>query len=202
MAKNLNFSIGGKNYEAAPVKIERKKLYGWVEIKALDDEGSECTAVSIDEGGELVIPKGGTGMGILDTKGCWVERDSLKSVFAETGNPAPLVPSSYDAPVILDKPVSAEEFLDYEITAFYQLDGAPPDFINALNGKIYSFIYNLRAGYEGSPAFVLTQEGTAYMFTGYKSDFQFLSLEQAGAVEDETEGEIEDESEEIDFSFM
>ena len=206
MAKNLTFSIGGKSYEAAPVKIERKKLYGWVELKALDDKGDECAAVSVDEGGELIIPKGGTGLGILDEEGRWVERGSLKAVFAETGEPAPLVPSSYDAPVVLDKPVSPEEFLDHEITALYQLNGADAnadaDFIKALNNKIYSFVYNLRADYEGTPAFVLAQDGAAYMFTGNKTDFQYLSLEQAGAVEEEAEEALEDESEEIDFSFM
>jgi len=203
MAKSLTFTISGKSFEASPVKIERKKLYGSVEVAALDDEGGECSAVSVDEGGALVIPKGGTGLGVLDGKGRWVERASIKTVFAETGKPAPLVPSSYDAPIVLDKQVSAEEFLDYEITAFYQLDGAAADFVKALGGGIYYFVYNLRADYEGSPAFVLAQDGVAYMFTGNKTDFQYLSLEQAGVVEDEGEEEIaDDESDELDFSFM
>jgi len=211
MAKNLSFSIKGAHYEAAPVKIERKKLYGWVEVKALDDNGDECTAVSIDEGGSLVIPKGGTGLGILDNNGRWVERSSLKAVYADTGENAVLVPSSYDAPVVLDKPVSPEEFLDHEIIAFYQLDfantgaeagtSAGADFIKALGRDIYAFVYNLRADYEGTQAFVLAQDGTAYMFTGNKTDFQYMSMEMAGAVEEETE-ELEEEGDDLDFSFM
>ena len=202
MAKNLTFTIGAKNYEAAPVKIERKKLYGWIEIKAIDDKGDECTAVSIDEGGELIIPKGGTGLGNLDAKGRWVDRGSLKTVFAQTGKPAVLVPSSYDGPIALDNAVSPEEFLDYEVTGFYQLQDAPADFIKALKDKIFSFVYNLRADYEGSPAFVFAQDGVAYMFTGNKTDFTYLSLEQAGALEEDSGEEPEEENDEIDFSFM
>jgi hypothetical protein len=200
MAKNLTFIIDGKNFEAAPVKIERKKLYGWTETKAFDDYGNECFAAAIDEGGNFIIPKGGTSLGALDEKGCWVDKANLKTVLVETGKPATLVPSSYDEPIRLDTEVSAEEFLDHEISSFYQLTGTDSDFAKALKDKIFTFVYNLRADYEGSPAFILAQDSAVYMFTGYKSNFEFLSLEQAGVLD--AEDEEEEENEEIDFSFM
>jgi len=103
MAKNLSFTLDGAEYFAAPVKIERKKLYGWSEVIALDDEGNECSLVTVDETGSFIIPKGGTGMGILAPDGKWADRSSLKAVDAE-GKDAPLVPSSFDAPVVLDTP--------------------------------------------------------------------------------------------------
>ncbi|GHV94080.1 hypothetical protein AGMMS50293_04000 [Spirochaetia bacterium] len=201
MAKNLVFSIKGADYEAAPVKVDRKKLYGWSETKALDDQGNECVAVSIDESGALIIPKGGLGMGILSPKGAWVERSSLKALTLD-GKEAALVPSSYDAPIPLDTKVTVNEYLDHSITAFYQLEGAPPELLKAVGGDIYTFIYNLRADYEGSPAFLLESEGSLYMLLGYKSDFEMLGLAEAAVIDEEADGDEEDESDEIDFSMF
>jgi hypothetical protein len=197
MAKELVFHLDGAEYSAGPVKIERKKLHGWSEVKALDDQGNECASVNMDEGGTLILPKGSLGMGVLSPEGEWVERSSLKAVTPD-GADAPLVPSSYDAPVLLDREASIEEFLDHNVAALYQLVGASDAFIRALGNKIFSFTYNLRADYEGSPAFVLAQDGTVYMFAGWKTDFAFLSLNQVAAL-DEDEEESDDE---IDFSFM
>ena len=36
MAKELMFKLGGTDYGAAPVKLERKKIYGWTDIVATD----------------------------------------------------------------------------------------------------------------------------------------------------------------------
>jgi hypothetical protein len=199
MAKDLIFTLSGADYSAAPVKIDRKKLYGWSEVKALDDAGNECVAVNMDESGTLILPKGGLGMGILSPEGEWVERASLKALTPD-GLDAPLVPSSYDAPVLLGREASVEEFLDHNITALYQLSGASGEFIRALGDKIFTFTYNLRADYEGSPAFVLAKDGAAYLFTGQNTNFAFLSLNET-AVLDEDEEESADEAE-IDFTLM
>lgn len=34
MAKELSFSLAGAEYAAAPVKLERKKIYGWSDLVA------------------------------------------------------------------------------------------------------------------------------------------------------------------------
>jgi len=36
MAKDLNFVLGASKFAAAPVKLERKKLYGWTELRVQD----------------------------------------------------------------------------------------------------------------------------------------------------------------------
>lgn len=36
MAKELVFKLSGADYGAAPVKLERKKIYGWTDIVATD----------------------------------------------------------------------------------------------------------------------------------------------------------------------
>jgi hypothetical protein len=201
MAKNLIFTLQGACYEAAPVKIERKKLYGWSEVKTLDDGGDECDAVQTDETGSFIIPKGGLGMGILSQKGEWVDRSDLKALTID-GKDAPLVPSSYDAPIVLDRPVSVETLLDCTVTAFYQLSGAPEDFVKAVGDGIYAFVYNLRTDYEGADAFLLTQDNVLYMLTGFTSNFEMLGMDESAVLEDESEDAVEDEAGEIDFSMF
>ena len=105
MARNLVFRINKAEMAAAPVKVDRKKLYGWTELKALDDEGRECRSATMDETGTLIIPKGGMGMGLLSPEREWVERSSLKAVRAD-GSDAEIIPSSYNAPIDLAETVT------------------------------------------------------------------------------------------------
>ena len=44
MAKELLFQLAGTNYSVAPVKLERKKIYGWTTIVATDRDGSVCSS--------------------------------------------------------------------------------------------------------------------------------------------------------------
>lgn len=39
MAKELVFKLAGTDYGAAPVKLERKKIYGWTDVVATDRNG-------------------------------------------------------------------------------------------------------------------------------------------------------------------
>jgi hypothetical protein len=157
MARELTFLVEDKEYTISPTKIDRKKLYGWTENVAYDDEGEECKLVSMDESGTLIIPKGGIALGILSDNGFWVQRSELKAVY-EDGTPAEMIVSSYNTQNELSKKVSIEEFLDYSIKSFYQLDGASDELVNLIGDDIYSFIYSYRDSYEGKTAFILTSE--------------------------------------------
>lgn len=42
MAKELTFSLAGTEYASAPVKLERKKIYGWSDLVATDKVGEVC----------------------------------------------------------------------------------------------------------------------------------------------------------------
>jgi hypothetical protein len=200
MARNLTFSIGDATYGVVPAKVERGKLYGWSETVALDDDGNECKAVSMDETGTLIIPKGGLGMGILSEDREWVDRSSLRFVTLD-GQDAPLIKSSYEGVIALEREVGAEEFLDHSITAIYQLAGADPELVGAVGEKIYAFTYSFRDSYEGSPAFVLASGGVLFMLVGYSTVFEMLSLNEVGAIEpEENEAGDGDDDDEIDFS--
>jgi len=45
MAKELTFHLGGNAFAAAPVKLERKKLYGWSSLVATDRDGRICKTI-------------------------------------------------------------------------------------------------------------------------------------------------------------
>ena len=200
MARNLTFKVNSAEYAASPVKIDRKKLYGWTELKALDDEGRECAIVNMDETGTLILPKGGVGMGILAPDGQWAERSSLKAVKSD-GSDAEAIPSSFSAPVELKNAVDADTFFDHNIVSVYQLDEAPAELLKAIGKNIFTFTYSFRDSFKGETAFVLAAADTLFMLVGYKTQYEMLSLAQAEAI-DETESEDEEESDDLDFSMI
>jgi hypothetical protein len=206
MARELTFITGDREYTASPTKIDRKKLYGWTENIALDDEGNECKLVSTDESGTLIIPKGGIALGIISDDGFWTPRSELKAVY-EDGSSAELIPSSYSVPIELSKKASVEEFLNYSIKAFYQLSGADDEFIDFIGDNIYSFTYCYRDSYEGKTAFLLTagdkgKDKNLFMMIGALNEFEMLGITQISVIEEETEEEEEEEDTEIDFSMF
>ncbi|MDR2285984.1 MAG: hypothetical protein LBE04_00685 [Prevotellaceae bacterium] len=206
MARELTFLVNGKEYVSSPTKIDRKKLYGWTENIALDDEGNECKLVSMDESGTFIIPKGGIALGIVSSDGFWVQRSELKAVY-EDGMPAELMPSSYSVPIELSQKVGIDEFLDYSILSFYQLDGVSDELINFIGNDIYSFTYCYRDSYEGKTAFLLTagdqnKGKNLFMMIGVLNEFEMISLVQTSIIEEEPEIEEEEEDTEIDFSMF
>jgi len=200
MARNLTFSIKKKEYEVIPLKVDRKKLYGWTEILALDEHDEPCKLVNTDESGRFIIPKGGTGLGILSRKGEWVDRSTLRTV-KENGDPAEVIPSSFTILISLSKKVTVEEYLDYSITDFYELSEAPDAMIRAIGEDIYFFEYSYLDSYEGTPAFIMVSGGVLFMLLGYKNRFDMLCLGDCKQI-DEEDDFIEIEDDDIDFSMF
>ncbi|MDR3237155.1 MAG: hypothetical protein LBT84_01495 [Spirochaetia bacterium] len=202
MARNLTFSLKGTEYSASPLKIDRKKLYGWTTTMAFDDNENLCTLAQMDETGTIIIPKGGTGLGILSPEKKWVARSELKAVTETDGSDAQLIPSTYSGTIALETTVSSEEFLNHSITGFYQLTGADPALIEAAKDSIYTFLYSYKDSYEGSCAFLIESGGALFMLVGYKSEFEMLSLNQTGIIDDAPDEEDDAASDEIDFSMF
>ena len=103
MAKEFRLILGGAEYASAPIKLERKKLYGWTDLVATDASGEVCRKAQLDPDGELLIPPGAVKIGILDEDGAWVERSELVAVDAD-GQELPIVPSSFGRPSSLARP--------------------------------------------------------------------------------------------------
>ena len=196
MGRTLAFNLNGSLFYAEPVKIERKKLYGFNKTFVYDESGLECETANLDEGASGIIPKGGLGMGILSPEGLWVERSTLKAVTMEEED-ARLMQSSYDCTTVLNKKVSADYFLDYCITALYELSSG--DLARVLGNDIYMFDYCYRASYEPAAAFILAHDGNAFMLTGYEAQFEMLSLPEEITLDEDEE---ESDDEEIDFSMI
>lgn len=200
MARQLTFRIKRKEYTVIPVKIDRKKLYGWTEIIALDEQGRTCNLVSTDDTGTLIIPKGGTALGMLSSDGKWVERTQLKTV-RQDGSEAEIIPSSFSVVIPLKQKVTDEEFLDYSITDFYQLDNVPDDLLKAIGDDIYTFDYTYLDSYETTPAFLMVADTTLFMLLGYKNRFDMLCLGECSVVDDDDDY-IEVTDDDIDFSMF
>jgi hypothetical protein len=198
MARELIFQLNASQFPFSPTKIDRSKLYGWTEVKAMDSRNVECKTFYMDRSGTIMIPKGGISYGIIDNSGKWVNKNELLAVHPD-GTPAQIIPSSFSAPIVLDKIATTEEFLDHAIATIYELGGEATDLIKQLDGKIFTFIFNYREDYEGDTAFLLESKGKLYMLIGKKLDFDFIGIEQTSIV---TEEEIEETSDEIDFSMM
>lgn len=200
MARQLTFRIKRKEYKVIPVKIDRKKLYGWTEIIALDEQGRTCNLVSTDDTGTLIIPKGGTALGMLSSDGKWVERTQLQTV-RQDGSEAEIIPSSFSVVISLKQKVTDEEFLDYSITDFYQLDNVPDDLLKAIADDIYTFDYTYLDSYETTPAFLMVSDATLFMLLGYKNRFDMLCLGECSVVDDDDDY-IEVTDDDIDFSMF
>jgi hypothetical protein len=195
--------MSAKAYELEPIKLDRKKLYGWSETLILDENGSECQVSDFLVQNSLFLPKGSFGLGALDANNNWVEKNELKAVNAN-GEGVIQIPSSFDSVITLDSTVSIEEYLEYAITSVYSLQGEEncPDFVERIkNSKdIFTFDFNYRASYEPDKAFILESAGELFVLVGKKTDFNFIGLAETALLDDEdTESETDDE---LDFSMM
>ena len=120
MARALTFDLGGTAFQAEPVKLDRKKVYGWTETAATDGAGKPCRTAWLDPDGSLVVPASGTASATLAADGTWLDAGALQYV-DEAGNELPAVPSTFDAPVALGDEADEEAFLDHVWDSVYQL---------------------------------------------------------------------------------
>lgn len=197
MAKELKFTIAGTEYGAAPVKLERKKIYGWSDLVATDKSGDVCDAVYLSIDDALLIPSGGYKQGTVDDSGRWVEKSELTACDKD-GNPLQQLASSFDAVIELKEKVSAEEFLDNDWEAVYQL--VNPDLAAVVGDDIYIFDFCYRAGVNHNYGYLMNAAGGLFLFAGDKQEFPLLSLVEQTVI-DEVE-EVEEEIDELDFSMF
>lgn len=197
MARQAEFSFSGTSIKAEFKKVDRKKIYGWTSIEVFDEDGSQCKLAGLAEG-SYIMPSGSTSLVSLNTKGEAVSRSALIGVNGE-GKKVEKVPSIYDEKVML-REASLDEYLSMAVKSVYQLQIGEnkESLLDELNsGKIYYFVFNYRADYEGDDAFLLSNENEVFAVTGMSSDLEFIGL-------DEYEQELvinESEEEDTDLDF-
>lgn len=198
MAKELIFKLGDTEYSAAPVKLERKKLYGWTALVANTKDGEVCNSAYLSPDDSLIIPSGGLKQATVDSEGRWVEKSEL-TAFSEDGEQElPVLPSSFDAPIELGQKATAEEFLDNDWESVYQLEN--PDLAAAVGEDIFKFEFSYRGGTNHNDSYLLNTPGGLFLFAGDKQEFPLVSLAEETTIDDNEEPE--EEIDELDFSMF
>jgi hypothetical protein len=197
MAKELIFKLSGAEYGAAPVKLERKKIYGWSDLVATDKNGSVCHTAYLSVDDAMLIPSGGYKQGTVDSEGRWVEKSDLVAC-DDNGEVLPILPSSFEAPIELTTTATNEEFLDNDWEAVYQI--ANSELAALVGDKIYKFEFSYRGGVNHNLGYLLNTPGGLFLFAGDEQAFPLVSLAEQTTI-DEVD-EVEEEIDELDFSMF
>lgn len=203
MARSLTFQLNGADIACSPEKVDRSKLYGFIDVEALDGKGRKCSLVTLADDGRTLIGAGGSAFAQLSPDGEWLDKATLKPVDV-AGKQITPVTSTYSAPVPLTKTATIEEYLSHNIKGVYVLR-AEGD-LSALaaelkKGTIFTFPYSFRGGLEADVGFLIAAaDGQLFLAVGQPTNIHFVGLEQAATLGDEeTTEEGEDE---VDFSMM
>jgi hypothetical protein len=203
MAKNLVFSLDGKEFEVVIKRIDRDDLYGKVEVEAFDEKGKPAELKVLAADGKTLIDKGGTALETLNAKGDSIDRTELVAVDIN-GDPIEKVPSSFDAPNELKK-AEIDDYLSLLVKSVYLLDapeGADIDYLkDHLSAKqIFSFPFSYRGGLEYDNAFVLGDDKDAFMVVGKDAELRYLKLNQSSVLDSVEEAEIS--ADDISFDLL
>ena len=199
MAKELVFKLAGADYSAAPVKLERKKIYGWTDTVATDKDGNVCGSAYLSPDDALVIPSGGLQQATVDEAGRWVDKSELTAYSEDGQEVLPVLPSSFDAPIELKAKATTEEFLDNDWESVYQLVNA--DLAAAIGDDIYKFDFSYRGGTNHNDGYLMATPAGLFLFAGDKQEFPLVSLAEETTIDD-TEEPVEEEIDELDFSMF
>lgn len=198
MAKELTFHLGGNAFAAAPVKLERKKLYGWSSLVATDRDGRICTAAYISPEDSLMIPSGAAKLATVDESGIIVKKSDLVA-FDEEGKAMENYPSSFEAPVELTETATEEQFLDHEWSSVYQIQNL--ELADAVGTNIFTFPFSYSGGTTLQDGFLMNCPAGLFLFAGMAVEFAPVSLAEE-AVIDECEEEAVEDIDELDFSMI
>jgi hypothetical protein len=203
MAKAIQFVAGKLKFAASLTKIDRDRVYGFIEVKVNDNEGKPCVMGSLLDDGSTLFLNGATALKTLDSKFNELDKKELRVVYQD-GKDAVLVPSSYDGEVSLTE-TTLDDFFNLEITSVYQLDfedaaqkKSVSSYLSDVN--VARFVFNYRADYEGADAILIANANGIFALTGRIIDFQYLENKLVHVDTNLVEETIEDE--EIDFGML
>lgn len=203
MAKQIQFVAGKLKFEASLTKVDRDKLYGFIEVVVCDNKSKPCTMGSLLDDGRTLILNGATALKTVDSFFNELDKKTLKVVYQD-GNDAVLVPSSYEVEVKLTE-TTLDDLFNLEITNVYQLDIEDANQKKSVSGfladgKVARFIFNYRADYEGADAILISNKEGIFVLTGRIIDFTYLENKLVQSTENLVE-ETTDE-EEMDFGML
>jgi len=205
MAKPLVFIRGDRAYAFQLEKVDRTKLYGYVETVVCDEKDRPCELHTIASDGKSIVAKGGTALATMTVDGHWRTRAQLKPTDLH-GVPIEPVKSSFDAPQPLSNAVTAEEYLSHNVHLVYRLEAEDDaeDLIRELKtGTIYSFPFSYRGGLEASVGFLLANaEGEPFLCVGTRTAWDFVGLQALVSLSAESDETPADDDDMLDFSAL
>lgn len=200
MGRQAEFIINGTSVMAELQKVDRKKIYGWSTVEVFDENGSKCKLASISDGIH-VLPSGSSSLLKFNDKGETVSSSDLVG-FNQKGEKVEKVPSIYDGKVEL-KESSIDDYLSLAVKTVYQLNMEDDTTMlsELKDGKVFSFVFNYRADYEGDDAFLISNGETAFAVIGKIADLEFIGMNdnEKELVLNEEESSEEDE---LDFAMF
>ena len=204
MAKAIQFNAGKLKFVASLTKVDRDKVYGFIEVKVKDDKGNPCAMGSLLDDGKTIVLNGATANKIVDASFNELDKKELKVVYQD-GKDAVLVPSSYEGEVILTE-TSLDDLFNLEVTSVYQLEfedveqkKAVSDFL--ASRKVARFLFNYRTDYEGADAILIANANGIFALTGRIIDFPYLENKLVPVAATLIEETVEEE-EGIDFGML
>lgn len=203
MARPLTLVYEDVELPFFPEKVDRSKIYGFVDVQALDEEGRRCDLATLADDGRTLIGRGGTALAVLSVDGEWLEKGKLRPVDPEGKTITPAA-SSFNAPIRLVQKVTIDEFLSHNVRSVYLMgcDGDLTALKSALaGGAIFTFPFSFRGGLEADQGFLLQgQDQNLFLAIGQPTRLHFVGLEQVAAGDDEG-ADVEDEDS-LDFGMM
>jgi hypothetical protein len=204
MAKAIQFVAGKLKFAAALTKIDRDKVYGFIEVKVNDDKGNPCIMGSLLDDGRTLVLNGATAIKTVDASFNELDKKELKVVYQD-GKDAVLVPSSYEGEVSVTE-TTLDDLFNLEITSVYQLDfedasqkKSVSDYLS--DEKVARFVFNYRADYEGADAILISNADGIFALTGRIIDFPYLENKLAPVAATLVEETVEEE-EGMDFGML
>jgi hypothetical protein len=188
-------------------KIDRDKLYGYVETETVAADSQLCERATLAGDGHTLAGKGDTAITYLSPDGHWRERSALRPVDATDG--ALIVPAkpTFAFPVNLDgKQTTLDDYLSHNIRLVYQLVPAGDASCAALlaeleEGTIYRFPFSYRGGDLADAGFLLAADGHLFLCVGTALALAYATLDTPAALTDD-EDDVADDDEELDFGAL
>jgi hypothetical protein len=211
MAKPLVLEYRGSQVSFGIQKIDRTKLYGYVDTEVVDEGGRACEVGTLLGDGHSVVGKGGTGIAYLSPDGLWRKKADLRPVDRD-GKPIPTVKSSFDTVVPLTDQATIEDYLSHNVHLIYLLTHEPPEGMPAQpieelvddlrGGTIYRFSFSYRGGVSASVGFLLAGgDGNVFLCVGAPTVIEYVGLKATAAVVvDPGDDAVEDDA--LDFSMV
>ena len=199
MARKVKFSFSDITLSGEIIKVNREKIYGWSEVEVYDKHSSKCELAGLVDG-QYIIPSGYSSLVTLNDKGDTISKNELIG-FDNSGNKVDLVPSIYDQEILL-KESSIDEYLELSVKSVYQLkiEEDKLNVIKKLNGKVFYFVFNYRADFEGDDAFLITNENEIFIVAGKLTKLEFIGLEEGDKLL--SDDSSADEDDEINFAMF